>query len=363
MGSGISIETDVDLAYDFIATVDATSRGGEKGMEILKTHLQTNPRRLLRVRLSRSAMMHLRRKEIVEMSDVIDTNIRERSMGHIHRRGIEFERAVEQGILELGDTLLHIAARRGDMNMCLYLIEQGGDRGILDANSRGYIPAEVTSNKDIERDLNDLALVFEVCGARFELQDLAWGLLKDVRRVWSCWMINSFHEAGCIVRALTQLKRSDSTFFTTLSNLLVRESQKIGRKVHKRGLEIAQTILYNTRYNDELLSTSRKLKETGRSSMSGSKQNTHRSSNSNNKSYKEDDSDADNDDDQSKESSIIVVDRIIDPSTIDLTKPFNVDKIFEAFTDKTSNDELWDICKEIFKYVCYKDPYWEKPES
>ena len=33
--------------------------------------------------------------------------------------------------------------------MCLYLIEQGGDRGILDANSRGYIPAEVTSNKDI----------------------------------------------------------------------------------------------------------------------------------------------------------------------------------------------------------------------
>ena len=53
------------------------------------------------------------------------------------------------------------------MNMCLYLIEQGGDRGILDANSRGYIPAEVTSNKDIERDLNDLALVFEVCGARF----------------------------------------------------------------------------------------------------------------------------------------------------------------------------------------------------
>ena len=226
MGSGISIETDVDLAYDFIATVDATSRGGEKGMEILKTHLQTNPRRLLRVRLSRSAMMHLRRKEIVEMSDVIDTNIRERSMGHIHRRGIEFERAVEQGILELGDTLLHIAARRGDMNMCLYLIEQGGDRGILDANSRGYIPAEVTSNKDIERDLNDLALVFEVCGARFELQDLAWGLLKDVRRVWSCWMINSFHEAGCIVRALTQLKRSDSTFFTSLSNLVVRESQK-----------------------------------------------------------------------------------------------------------------------------------------
>ena len=102
MGSGISIETDVDLAYDFIATVDAASRGGEKGMEILKSHLATNPRRLLRVRLSRSAMMHLRRKEIIEMADVIDTNLREQSMGHVHRRGIEFERAVEQGILELG---------------------------------------------------------------------------------------------------------------------------------------------------------------------------------------------------------------------------------------------------------------------
>ena len=107
MGSGISIETDVDLAYDFIATVDAASRGGEKGMEILKAHLAANPRRLLRVRLSRSAMMHLRRKEIVEMADVIDTNLREQSMGHIHRRGIEFERAVEHGVLELGK-LRHI---------------------------------------------------------------------------------------------------------------------------------------------------------------------------------------------------------------------------------------------------------------
>ena len=149
MGSGISIETDIDLAYDFIAAVDGVSRGGEKGMEILKAHLAKNPKRLLRVRLSRSAMMHLRRKEIVEMADIIDTKVREKSMRFIHRRGVEFERAVEQGVLELGDTLLHIAARRGDMDMCLYMISEGGDRAILDANSRGYIPAEVTANKDI----------------------------------------------------------------------------------------------------------------------------------------------------------------------------------------------------------------------
>ena len=106
-------ETDIDLAYDFIAAVDGVSRGGEKGMEILKAHLAKNPKRLLRVRLSRSAMMHLRRKEIVEMADIIDTKVREKSMRFIHRRGVEFERAVEQGVLELGDTLLHIAARRG----------------------------------------------------------------------------------------------------------------------------------------------------------------------------------------------------------------------------------------------------------
>ena len=35
------------------------------------------------------------------------------------------------------------------MDMCLYMISEGGDRAILDANSRGYIPAEVTANKDI----------------------------------------------------------------------------------------------------------------------------------------------------------------------------------------------------------------------
>lgn len=201
--------------------------------------------------------------------------------------------------------------------------------------------------------MNDLALVFEICGARFELQNLAWGLLKDVRRVWSCWMINSFHEAGCVVRALTQLKRSDSTFFTALSNLVVRESQKIGRKVHKRGLEIAKLILYNTRYNVELLSTSRRLDlpETERRVSSHTGSNTHRSSRSNQSGNTN----------RTDEESVVVVDRIVDPSTIDLSQPFNVDAVFEAFDEKTSNDELWDICKEVFKYVFYKDPYWEKP--
>ena len=209
----------------------------------------------------------------------------------------------------------------------------------------------------IERDLNDLALVFEICGPRFELQNLAWGLLKDVRRVWSCWMINSFHEAGCVVRALTQLKRSDSTFFTALSNLIVRESQKIGRKVHKRGLEIAKMILYNTRYNEELMSSSRIKSDTSRSSpkSNASKEKSHSpasSINSSMRSSKLDD-----------EEESIFIDRIVDPNTVDLTKPFNVEKVFDAFTEKTDQDELWDICKEVFRYVFYKDPYWEKPES
>ena len=52
------------------------------------------------------------KRNIVEMADIIDTKVREKSMRFIHRRG-SIQRAVEQGVLELGDTLLHIAARRG----------------------------------------------------------------------------------------------------------------------------------------------------------------------------------------------------------------------------------------------------------
>ena len=247
MGSGISIETDVEQFYRFIACVDATAKGCH---DILDENLHV---RFLRVRLSRSALMQLRRKEISDMTDVVDTKIRDSNMLHIHKRSVEFERGLEEGILELGDTLLHIAARRGDHPMVLYLLMKGGDRGILDANARGFVPGDVTRNKDIERDLNDLGMVFEICGARFELQNVAWQLLKTVRDIWSCWMINSFREAGCIVRALTQVKRSDSTLFAKLSNLVVRESQKIGRKVHKRGLEIARNLLMNEAYSGEKL--------------------------------------------------------------------------------------------------------------
>jgi hypothetical protein len=289
MGAGISIETDIEMFYHFISTVDAVAKGD---MQMLQDNLVSL--RFLRTRLSRSALMQLRRKEIVEMTDVVDTEVRDSNMLHIHRRSVEFERGLESGMLELGDTLLHIAARRGDHEMVLYLLKAGSDRGILDANARGFVPSEVTGSKDIQRDLDDLGMVFEVCGPRFELQNLAWQMLKTVRDVWSCWMVNSFHEAGCIVRALTQVKRSDSTLFAKLSNLVVRESQKIGRKVHKRGLQIARTLLRDENYSGE----------------------NH------------------------------------DPATA-----------AETFSRETPKQEIWELAKDIFKYVFYKNDYWDNPED
>ena len=132
----------------------------------------------------------------------------------------------------------------------MFLIEEAGfARCILDANGQGSSPAEVASSRPVQQNLADLALVLDVAGPNYTLEHIAWKFVGLFRQVWSVWHVNSFHEAGCLVRALTALRRSDP-YFMTFAHIAVKEAQSCGRRVHEIGMRRALELLDATKDED-----------------------------------------------------------------------------------------------------------------
>eukprot|EP00946_MAST-07B_sp_MAST-7B-sp1_P000628 g628.t1 len=237
MGSGLSVDADAETAYGFIACADACCR--RDPVQVAK---ELDPDYHVGVRVSRSALMHVKRREITMIRQIPDSIEQERAQEHVHRRSIEFERAIEDGRIVVGDTLLHIAARAGSPACVEYLLHHGFDACILDANGVGKVPSEVAASRPIRQQLDDLALVIEVVGRRFSLQNIAWQAVGSARRVFSVWHFNTLHETGCIVRSLTGLKRSDEQFLP-VCRIVAAEAQRAGVAVHREGLKLGYLLL------------------------------------------------------------------------------------------------------------------------
>ena len=236
MGSGLSVDADAETAYSFIAAADACARRDlpRVAREVRPLHVG--------VRVSRSALLHTRRREITMIREIPDSGEKERAETHVMKRGIEFERAVEAKRVLIGDTLLHIAARAGSANVVGYLLHHGFDACILDVNGTGEVPAESATTRPIRQLLDDLALVIEVAGPRFGLQNVAWRTVATVRRVFGVWHFNSLHECGCLVRAITGLKRSDEQFLM-VTKIVAAEAKRAGVSVHREGLKIGYLLV------------------------------------------------------------------------------------------------------------------------
>jgi hypothetical protein len=237
MGSGLSVDADAESAYAFIACADACCRrdAAQVAKELDAAHH-------VGVRVSRSALMHTKRREITMIRQIPDSLERERAEEHVARRSIEFERAIEDGRIVVGDTLLHIAARAGSPACVEFLLHHGFDACILDANGIGKVPSEVAATRLIRQQLDDLALVIEVAGHRFSLQNIAWQAVGSARRVFSVWHFNSLHETGCIVRAITGLRRSDEQFLP-VCRIVAAEAKRAGVAVHREGLKLGYLLL------------------------------------------------------------------------------------------------------------------------
>ena len=174
--------------------------------------------------------------------EIPDTSEMERAQMHVLKRGIEFERAIEEGRIVIGDTLLHIASRSGSVECVDYLLHHGFDVCILSSNGKGAVPSEVAASRATRQRLDDLALVIEVAGARFSLQNIAWQVVASARRVFGVWHYNSLHECGCIVRALSGLKRSDEQFLV-MTKIVAAEAKRAGVAVHREGLKLGYQYL------------------------------------------------------------------------------------------------------------------------
>ena len=243
MGSGLSVDADAESAYSFIACADACAKRNTNLLmrELKRTHVG--------VRVSRSALLHTRRREIAMIREIPDTEEMESAEMHVLKRGIEFERAIEKSKIVIGDTLLHIAARSGSVDCVDFLLYNGFDNCILFANGRGELPSDSAASRATKQRLDDLALVIEVAGPRFSLQNIAWQVVSSARRVFSTWQYNSLHECGCIVRALCGLKRSDEQFLI-MTRIVAAEAKRAGVAVHREGLKLGYEYLDAT-YNDK----------------------------------------------------------------------------------------------------------------
>ena len=236
MGSGLSVDADAETAYSFIACADFCAKRQFNSLysELRKQHIG--------VRVSRSALLHTRRREIAMIREIPDTDEMEAAEMHVLKRGIEFERAIEVGQIVIGDTLLHVAARSGSVECVDYLLHNGFDNCILSANGRGQVPSEAAASRETRQRLDDLALVIEIAGPRFSLQNIAWQVVASARRVFGMWHYNSLHECGCIVRALCGLKRSDEQFLI-MTRIVAAEAKRAGVSVHREGLKLGYEYL------------------------------------------------------------------------------------------------------------------------
>ena len=239
MGSGLSVDADAETAYSFIASADACVQCDHIKLlkEVRREHIG--------VRVSRSALLHTRRREIAMIREIPDTSEMERAEMHVLKRGIQFERAIEEERIVIGDTLLHIAARAGSVECVDHLLHSGFDVCILSSNGRGAVPSEAAASRATRQRLDDLALVIEVAGAQFSLQNIAWQVVASARRVFSVWHFNSLHECGCIVRALSGLKRSDEQFLV-MTRLVAAEATRAGVAIHREGLKLGYEMLDGT---------------------------------------------------------------------------------------------------------------------
>ena len=85
MGSGLSVDADAETAYGFIACADACCR--RDPVQVAK---ELDPDYHVGVRVSRSALMHVKRREITMIRQIPDSIEQERAQEHVHRRSIEF---------------------------------------------------------------------------------------------------------------------------------------------------------------------------------------------------------------------------------------------------------------------------------
>ena len=88
MGSGLSVDADAESAYSFIACAEFCAKKNYPKLthELRKSHIG--------VRVSRSALLHTRRREIAMIREIPDTEEMEAAEMHVLKRGIEFERGI-----------------------------------------------------------------------------------------------------------------------------------------------------------------------------------------------------------------------------------------------------------------------------
>ena len=134
-----------------------------------------------------------------KIDSIIDSLEREEKMDKFINEKMEFFNAVEEGEIVLGDTLLHLAVRRGHENIVFFLIEHNLREDI--PNFDGQIVVQCCKTPALRVLIEDVQDAHAILGFDYGEIIKVYRMMKSLRRIFPLWMFGS-EEADSLLRVI-----------------------------------------------------------------------------------------------------------------------------------------------------------------
>ncbi|DAZ93129.1 TPA: hypothetical protein N0F65_009705 [Lagenidium giganteum] len=195
------------------------------------------------LQISRATYLDLCMHEEVTIATITDSLEREERQNALMDEKMLLFSAVDQGLIVLGDTLLHLAVRLNHEAIVDFLLltdhgasakskdgtrppssRSAGTPGLVATNThslnttqtpnfKGELPRDVVHDNAVLRlVLDHVADVHDVFGFEYKDEPRVHRLVRALRRVWPLWMFEGQPEAASLVRVLYEVRSSDAAF-------------------------------------------------------------------------------------------------------------------------------------------------------
>lgn len=176
--------------------------------------------------ISRASFLQLYQYRMGKIEGIVDTLEREDKMDKFTTEKMEFYNAVEEGDIVLGDSLLHLAVRRGHLEIIYFLLEQLVREDI--PNFKGQLVIDCCLTTSLEVVIQDVQAAHAVMGFDFDEIKKVFQLLRSLRRIWPVWMFDS-DDSNQLLRAIYSARTNHPRY-----NALLRIVQEAAERYHVR---------------------------------------------------------------------------------------------------------------------------------
>ena len=170
---------------------------------------------------------------------IFDTLKREEAMDKLTDEKMEFNSAVEEGRIVLGDTLLHIAVRLNHKEVTYYLLDCQLREDVL--NFKSQTVSDCVTSAKMQMVMQDVVHVHATLGFDFKETTKVFHLCRSLRRVWPRWMYD-LNEASALLRCISEW-RTNHKQYNTIVKLVKFVGTRYEYAVTCCGIRVATKLL------------------------------------------------------------------------------------------------------------------------